>query len=91
MKHPGPWVLEGKMVNPPIWDGIIAYGGVTPVAWVDNRRSLCFADDEAKRLILAAPELLEALVRILEEVDAVSGDEAMEHASALIARVEGKP
>lgn len=59
MKHPGPWKAERRCISEPT-------GGIV---WSDSvTRELMFRDDEVKRLILAAPELLE-MVREYAERD----------------------
>ena len=86
MKHPGPWLVEWLTVNPPravvIVDGSARVG--KPVLYAHpDRREFVFADLEAERLILAAPELLAALKKVL------SGElGARTPAEALIDRIE---
>ena len=58
VNHPGPWKLEHS--------DVIKDTNDAPVLQVTLSDALLFADDEAQRLILAAPEMLAMLERVLE-------------------------
>ena len=92
---PGPWFIERRT-----YDNETTYYGVTASdghGWSGNRYmsvSGCIDEHDA-RLIAAAPELLEALHRLVEIEDgtgmAVIGwTEAMESARAAIAKATGE-
>ena len=101
MKHPGPWRLlecdvatddplnivsgylpgEGDVVD--ALGAMVVFGGGYECA-----DPSAFADDEAERLILAAPELLAALKEATAFTDHFGPPEWSEHVHALIDSVE---
>jgi hypothetical protein len=77
-KHPAPWTMETKRDEGAKAGDVFNANGVHVVLGIES-----FWDEGAKRLILAAPELLAALKRV-EEYGRLDED-----ARALIARIEG--
>ena len=64
---PGPWAVRRAWSNGEPCDMLVVQSGVTPIADV--------VGDANARLIAAAPEMLEALHRVL---DVITGDQAAE-------------
>ena len=82
MKHPGPWrEIDDGVVVDANGEEIIS-GGLGE----ENRGIDAFQD--VMRLILAAPELLDALKAVCDHMG-VEDTEAGQDALALIARIEG--
>ena len=91
-KHtPGPWILKfGKGI---LHDYIIRGPNGWPVACFEHYKQATKKETKANaRLIAAAPELLEALERLMVECDLVSDNalEAYTKARAAIAKATGE-
>lgn len=68
MNHPGPWSIEEYTTSPPIPCAITCgHPNIHHVLRIGRnavgRNELQFFDDQAKRLVLSAPEMLAALKR----------------------------
>lgn len=61
MKHPGPWTSEWLTCHPPRLVAVVDANMIPVICAHSGRREMCLASDEAERIILAAPVLLEAM------------------------------
>lgn len=93
MTHPGPWRIDQETEN--AGDVIDANGG--PVIFGHGNPPRClavkgdtrmFSTEVAERLVLAAPELLDAFKKATEFMASVAPPEWMQFAHGLIRQIE---
>ena len=67
---PGPWIADktSRAVGPVSHDDDQSYGILIPVTWVEFDQDVEIQASN-QRLIAAAPELLEALIKLVDIVD----------------------
>lgn len=99
-KHPAPWGIEELTTSPPIPRAITCSSpNIHHVMRIGEnavgRNELQFADEQVKRLILAAPELLGSLQEICRKAEAhgslSSQSVAILHARELVASIDSGP
>ncbi|HCI8581206.1 TPA: hypothetical protein NQG29_003259 [Enterobacter cloacae] len=89
---PGPWVASktDRSIGPVSRDDDQSYGMILPVAWVEFDGNDAYQQANAK-LIAAAPDLLEALLNIVDmEHDVSEWDAVYATARAAISKALGE-
>lgn len=88
---PGPWVASTteRSIGPVSRDDDQSYGMILPVAWVEFDGDQRYQQANAK-LIAAAPELLEALIKLVDVVDDMVHGPSTDAAHAAINKALGE-
>ena len=88
---PGPWIADktSRAVGPVSHDDDQSYGMVIPVAWVEFDQDVGIQASN-QRLIAAAPELLEALIKLVDIVDDMVHGPSTDAAHAAINKALGE-
>lgn len=88
---PGPWIADktSRAVGPISHDDDQSYGILIPVAWVEFDQDVGIQASN-QRLIAAAPELLEALIKLVDIVDDMVHGPSTDAAHAAINKALGE-
>lgn len=88
---PGPWVADktSRAAGPISRDDDQSYGMVIPVAWVEFDPEVEIQASN-QNLIAAAPELLEALIKLVDVVDDMVHGPSTDAAHAAIKKALGE-
>lgn len=88
---PGPWIADktSRAVGPVSHDDDQSYGILIPVAWVEFDQDVGIQASN-QRLIAAAPELLEALIKLVDIVDDMVHGPSTDAAHAAINKALGE-
>lgn len=87
---PGPWIADktSRAVGPISHDDDQSYGILIPVAWVEFEQDVEIQASN-QHLIAAAPELLEALIKLVDIVDDMVHGPSTDAAHAAINKALG--
>lgn len=88
---PGPWIADktSRAVGPVSHDDDQSYGILIPVAWVEFDQDVGIQTSN-QRIIAAAPELLEALIKLVDIVDDMVHGPSTDDAHAAINKALGE-
>lgn len=88
---PGPWIADktSRAVGTISHDDDQSYGMVIPVAWVEFDQDVGIQTSN-QRLIAAAPELLESLIKLVDIVDDMVHGPSTDAARAAINKALGE-
>lgn len=88
---PGPWIADktSRAVGPVSHDDDQSYGILIPVTWVEFDQDVEIQASN-QRLIAAAPELLEALIKLVDIVDDMVHGPSTDAAHAAINKALGE-